>query len=393
MGRTTEGYRSLLEAVRRLGGLPGDGPRTLLVLSDGLFEDRAYFHRDVVEAAHEAGVVIHALGYSRSVSLSVALQTLRRLAEETGGLYSAARPGAPLPAAFVQGLLAGVNGGGRVVIDLAPGIAASRSGGVEGVRLELVTPDGIARATVPVEVPAPLPPVTEPVVVLPAGAPLSAPLPAPEAPPPAVPPGAPSSMPAPDSTPAPETRPASAPPSAAPPPAAGDEPYGLPTLAWIAAGAAAGTALLVAALLLARRRRPPRPAAAPPPALDTLAWLEAGDGGARYAVRSALFRIGRHAGNDLVLDDASISRYHAELQRHRDGGFSIRDLDSLNGVFINGDRVDEGVVSDGDTLEIGDVALRFHGDGPVRLPGEDTVILKTAVPSRPMPGSGADRPH
>ena len=85
LGLTTELYRSVREAVRLLGASPHTR-KVLVVLSDGLAEDRAYHHQDVIDAAQAAGVVIHGLGYPRSVAQAVALQTLRRLAHETGGL-------------------------------------------------------------------------------------------------------------------------------------------------------------------------------------------------------------------------------------------------------------------------------------------------------------------
>ena len=111
-------------------------------------------------------------------------------------------------------------------------------------------------------------------------------------------------------------------------------------------------------------------------------------------MKSALFRIGRQAGNDLALEDASISRHHAQLERHRDGSFGIRDLESLNGVFVNGEKIAEATVADGDLLEIGDVALRFRGEDSADAAGDETVILRTRLPSRPLPGSSAPgRPH
>jgi len=355
-----------------------DERRTLLLLSDGLFEDRAYYHRDVVEAARDGGVVIHTLGYARSVSLSVALQTLRRLAEETGGLFSVANPARPLPSSFMDAMLASLHGGGRVVVDLAPGILAASAGGTQPVRLQLVTANGIARASIPVEVPAPLPPAPpEPVVI-------EVPVPAP-APAPALAPPAPEPVPRVAQTVAAPT------PAPAPPPSTSALQGSLGSLA----AGAGGAALLVLLVWWLARRRSGETADAPPVSpMQTLAFLETEDGsGTRYPVMSALFRIGRHGDNDLVLNDASISRNHAQLQRHRDGSFSVRDLESLNGVFVNGEQVEESAVNDGDLIEVGDVALRFRGQSAADLSGEATVILKTAMPARPVGESGAERHH
>ena len=69
-------------------------------------------------------------------------------------------------------------------------------------------------------------------------------------------------------------------------------------------------------------------------------------------------RIGRSPAADIVLDDASVSRRHAVIV-HRGGRAVILDNRSLNGVFVNGERVGEAVLSDGDGIAIGHVAARY----------------------------------
>src|SRR5262249_2845237 len=66
------------------------------------------------------------------------------------------------------------------------------------------------------------------------------------------------------------------------------------------------------------------------------AWLEQASGERRY-VQSEL-RIGRGDQNDLRLNDASVSRYHAFLRRV-DGRYLLSDVGSQNGTFVNGRRV------------------------------------------------------
>ncbi len=68
-----------------------------------------------------------------------------------------------------------------------------------------------------------------------------------------------------------------------------------------------------------------------------------------------LTRIGRRVTSDIVLDDSTVSRRHA-LVLDRGGGAVIADDRSLNGVFVNGERVDLRALDDGDELTIG----RFH---------------------------------
>jgi pSer/pThr/pTyr-binding forkhead associated (FHA) protein len=70
-------------------------------------------------------------------------------------------------------------------------------------------------------------------------------------------------------------------------------------------------------------------------------------------------RIGRSTAADIVLDDASVSRRHAVIV-HRGGRTVILDDRSLNGVFVNGERVGEAVLNDGDGIAIGRVSARYH---------------------------------
>ena len=70
-GHTSELYRNVLQAVRALSVSPADR-KALFVLSDGLADDQAYFHEDVIGAAQAGGVIIVGLGYARSEHDSVA---------------------------------------------------------------------------------------------------------------------------------------------------------------------------------------------------------------------------------------------------------------------------------------------------------------------------------
>jgi len=78
-------------------------------------------------------------------------------------------------------------------------------------------------------------------------------------------------------------------------------------------------------------------------------------------------RIGRSLAADVRFDDPTVSRRHALLVRQADG---VRVLDdrSLNGVFVNGERVDWRVVSDGDEILVGRYRLTFLVVSKVREP-------------------------
>ncbi len=69
-------------------------------------------------------------------------------------------------------------------------------------------------------------------------------------------------------------------------------------------------------------------------------------------------RIGRSPASDILLDDPSVSRRHAQVV-HRGGRTVLLDDRSLNGLFVNGDRVGEAALSDGDAIMIGHVSLRY----------------------------------
>jgi pSer/pThr/pTyr-binding forkhead associated (FHA) protein len=87
-------------------------------------------------------------------------------------------------------------------------------------------------------------------------------------------------------------------------------------------------------------------------------------------------RIGRSLTGDLRLDDPTVSRRHALLGRQPDG---VRLLDdrSLNGVFVNGERVEWTILKDGDEIEIGRYRLNFISLAP------DAERFATRFRSRP----------
>ena len=80
--------------------------------------------------------------------------------------------------------------------------------------------------------------------------------------------------------------------------------------------------------------------------------------GARFEVDGVWTSVGRHPDSDVVLDDITVSRRHAEFRR--DGGqFSVVDVGSLNGTYVNGRPVDAAVLTNGDQVQIGNFRLTF----------------------------------
>jgi ABC transport system ATP-binding/permease protein len=77
---------------------------------------------------------------------------------------------------------------------------------------------------------------------------------------------------------------------------------------------------------------------------------------------TTLLRIGRAADNQVVVADLSVSRYHAELRRDQRGGYTIVDLNSHNGTFVNGQRVGSAPVTERDIIGIGPATFRLVGE-------------------------------
>jgi hypothetical protein len=71
--------------------------------------------------------------------------------------------------------------------------------------------------------------------------------------------------------------------------------------------------------------------------------------------------VGRSRRCDFVIDDPNVSRRHCELQLHGDG-WHLVDLDSTNGVAVNGRQVGEALLAPGDEITIGTSSLRFNAD-------------------------------
>ena len=86
--------------------------------------------------------------------------------------------------------------------------------------------------------------------------------------------------------------------------------------------------------------------------------------GARYALDADLVAVGRDPKSDIFLDDITVSRRHAEISR--DGArYSIRDIGSLNGTYVNRQLVDHGELNEGDEVQVGKFKLIFvHGTSP-----------------------------
>lgn len=75
------------------------------------------------------------------------------------------------------------------------------------------------------------------------------------------------------------------------------------------------------------------------------------------------FKIGRALENDLVIQEASLSRYHAEI-RLEDQQYQLVDLDSSGGSYLNGQRVTQTQLGSGDSIVLAGTALVFVDNAP-----------------------------
>ncbi len=80
--------------------------------------------------------------------------------------------------------------------------------------------------------------------------------------------------------------------------------------------------------------------------------------GARYGLEADLTTLGRHSDADIFFDDVTVSRRHAEVERTSDCYF-VRDVGSLNGTYVNRQRVEGAELQDGDEVQVGRFRLVF----------------------------------
>ena len=78
--------------------------------------------------------------------------------------------------------------------------------------------------------------------------------------------------------------------------------------------------------------------------------------GSRFLLDRDTTSAGRHPDSEIFLDDVTVSRRHAEFRRGPDG-FHVADVGSLNGTYVNRDRIDDVVLQGGDEVQIGKFRL------------------------------------
>jgi pSer/pThr/pTyr-binding forkhead associated (FHA) protein len=97
-----------------------------------------------------------------------------------------------------------------------------------------------------------------------------------------------------------------------------------------------------------------------PPGSALLVVQRGPNSGARFLLDGDKTTAGRRPDSDIFLDDVTVSRKHAEFVRKPGGVFAVRDVGSLNGTYVQRDRIDEVVLRDGDEVQIGKYRMVFH---------------------------------
>jgi len=95
----------------------------------------------------------------------------------------------------------------------------------------------------------------------------------------------------------------------------------------------------------------------------------------QFNITGPVTTIGRERGNDIQIDSLGVSRRHAEIHWTGDR-FVLTDLESFNGTFVNGRRIFEYPLKNGDALAMGECQLRFLYTSKA-LPSEDALRLVT----------------
>ncbi|RKZ49600.1 MAG: hypothetical protein DRQ48_07475 [Gammaproteobacteria bacterium] len=331
-GTTTELYRNMLEAITLFRDVDAQR-KSIFLFSDGLAEDKAYFHNDVIQAAKDAGIIITSIGYPRSVPQSVSLQTLRRLSEETGGKYIEADNQFNIPVDFLNQPFTSLDNGGDFNVPLHK-IIDNKVNDETNIRLKLET--DIGTTIIPVSIKFKLVPVvhTQTTII--------------------------EKISAPDESKKQAITPPATPVQIVTQPSKSNK---FEAWLWYVIPAALFVlmALTVATfVMMLKRQNKNQENIMKFPEVKPYAFLVTQDESkARYPITRTTCRLGRSKNNEITLRDSSVSRRHAEIHRDKGDEFTLIDLNSLNGVFVNSEKIGRYKLKEGDIVEIGDVNLRF----------------------------------
>ena len=98
------------------------------------------------------------------------------------------------------------------------------------------------------------------------------------------------------------------------------------------------------------------------PGTALLVVLRGPNTGARFLLDDQEVAAGRHPDSDIFLDDVTVSRKHATFVA-QGGGYTVRDSGSLNGTYVNRERIEEAHLHTGDEVQIGKFRLVYYSSG------------------------------
>ncbi len=113
--------------------------------------------------------------------------------------------------------------------------------------------------------------------------------------------------------------------------------------------------------------------------MPSLFVIRGSDQGTRYELEEAILRLGRDKSSTIHIHDTEVSRNHAELRRtHRD--YTVSDLNSSNGTFVNGKRIEQHVLVSGDQVQVGATLMLYTGPADDSSGGIGSSIDVAAAP-------------
>jgi len=358
-GVGTRMYRRAMDAVEKIKSIKSNR-KAIVLFSDGKDEDTGFNLDDLIKIANENKIIFVTVGCAENVQGLPSLGNLEKLAAKTGGLYvqlPMAEENSDIiiknPENLARNILATIDSGGEVIMN------ANEIKPESVVQIKLNTKNGevltrtidhtktlIASAT-------PSPTATA------------------------------SATPTPKATPSPTaTASPSATPTASPTPTGFSDKAKAIKLAvfkWLESNpwsvvAAVALILIISGIVISVLKKSKRNRISMEAtkvlniplnihrssSSDVYGWLVIQDSqSSQQAIKKTANTIGRRADNDIVFANDSVSGHHAEIHMGRDGAFTITDLNSGNGTIVNGKRITQSSLSDGDLIEIGEVRFTF----------------------------------
>jgi len=354
-GSTTELYRNMLEAITLFKDVDADR-KSIFLFSDGLAEDKAYFHNDVINAAKKAGIIITSIGYPRSVPQSVSLQTLRRLSEETGGIYIEADNQFNIAADFLNQPFTSLDNGGEFNVPLHK-VIDNKVNDETSVKFRFETDIGTTLLPVPVKFKS-VPVIQTQTTII-------------------------EKISAPDESNKQAIASPVTPIQIVTQPSKTNK---FETWLWYVIPAALLVLMVLTIatffMMLKKQNKKQGNTVMSFPEVKPYGFLVTQDETkARYPITRTTCRLGRSKNNEITLRDSSVSRRHAEIHRDQGDEFTLIDLNSLNGVFVNDEKIGRYKLKEGDIVEIGDVNLRFTLMPTDYQSEEATEIQDTRIPA------------